>query len=137
MAFNGENFGQFTANSQYLSLMVTIKILQLTLIITNITPKKKKKKKTEEGWDYCTVRFKLEKRIRSYPLQYSHHMPQGVDIKLKCSYVISSGHNHFWISVSSFVIGWDQNQNKANLAEKCWKQEEADFFFCGGHVVMR
>ena len=44
LAFNGENFGQFTANSQYLSLMVTIKILQLTLIITNITPKKKKKK---------------------------------------------------------------------------------------------
>ena len=41
----------------------------------------------------------------------------------------SSGHNHFWISVSSFVIGWDQNQNKANLAERCWKQEEADFFF--------
>ena len=41
----------------------------------------------------------------------------------------SSGHNHFWISVSSYVIGWDQNQNKANLAERCWKQEEADFFF--------
>ena len=30
LAFNSENFGQFTANSQYLSLMVTIKILQLT-----------------------------------------------------------------------------------------------------------
>ena len=43
--------------------------------------------------------------------------------------VNSSGHNHFWISVSSFVIGWDQNQNKANLAERCWKQEEVNFFF--------
>ena len=30
----------------------------------------------------------------------------------------SSGYNHSWISVSSFVIGWDENQNKANLAEK-------------------
>ena len=41
----------------------------------------------------------------------------------------SSGYNHFWISVSSFVIGWDQNQNKANLAERYWKQEEPDLFF--------
>ena len=49
----------------------------------------------------------------------------------------SPGHNHFWISVSSFVIGRDQNQNKANLAERYWTQEEAEcFFFCGGHVVM-
>ena len=43
--------------------------------------------------------------------------------------LVSSGHNHFWMSVSSFVIGWDQKQKKANLAERCWKQEEADFFF--------
>ena len=41
----------------------------------------------------------------------------------------SSGHDHFWVPVSSFVICWDQNQNKANLAERCWKQEEPDFFF--------
>ena len=41
----------------------------------------------------------------------------------------SSGYNHFWISVSSFVIGWDENQNKVNLAEKYSKQEEPVFFF--------
>ena len=55
--------------------------------------------------------------------------------------VNSPGHIHFWISVSSFVIGWDQNQNKANLAERYWKREEGDYFFlwrpCCNAVVSR
>ena len=50
---------------------------------------------------------------------------------IRCTEILttSPGHSHFWISVSSFVIGWDQNQNKVNLAERYLKQEEAELFF--------
>ena len=83
LAFNGENFGQFTANSQYLSLLVTIKILQLTLVITNTTPRKNRRRVR-----LLHSSFQARKKNTKLSSTIFPHMPQGVDIKLKCSYVI-------------------------------------------------
>ena len=102
-------------------------------LLTRRWPKKKQTFIPSECFSLTCYETNTENITTSNQRQGSYHKePMRTQTKNKeiaWSAENSSGHNHFWISVSSFVIGWNQNQNKANLAERCWKQEEADFFF--------